>query len=201
MVPNSPSPFTAYTKQIKEMIVVDPPDSAVQDRDALPLMPSDMTQVVIVSEKRQPRHRPTISQRQGGDRHGRTSSSATRRADRIELARNDAYWAARRPGKRCAPAPSAGRVAGSRRYCRGTCTVIEKRADVRVANSARDKRVAIFRTVADRLIYLHMDSDRDNSPFVTDKAGKPLAKNPLKDARVRKGDLEGDQPVGRWSRR
>ena len=31
-----------------------------------------------------------------------------------------------------------------------------------------------------------MDSDRDVSPFVTDKAGKPLAKNPLKDPRVRK---------------
>jgi hypothetical protein len=27
------------------------------------------------------------------------------------------------------------------------------------------------------LIYLHLDSDREVSPFVTDKAGKPLAKN------------------------
>src|SRR5438046_7019220 len=31
-----------------------------------------------------------------------------------------------------------------------------------------------------------MDSERDVSPFVTDREGKPLAKNPLKDARVRK---------------
>jgi Bacterial extracellular solute-binding proteins, family 5 Middle len=30
------------------------------------------------------------------------------------------------------------------------------------------------------------NSDREASPFVTDKAGKPLAKNPLKDPRVRK---------------
>ena len=30
-----------------------------------------------------------------------------------------------------------------------------------------------------------MDSDRDVSPFVTDKDGKPLDKNPLKDPRVR----------------
>lgn len=34
-------------------------------------------------------------------------------------------------------------------------------------------------------MYLHMDSARDASPFVTDKAGRPLAKNPLKDVRVR----------------
>jgi peptide/nickel transport system substrate-binding protein len=49
-----------------------------------------------------------------------------------------------------------------------------------------DKRLAIFRTVADRLIYLHLDSDRDVSPFVTDRDGRPLDKNPLKDPRVRK---------------
>jgi hypothetical protein len=34
--------------------------------------------------------------------------------------------------------------------------------------------------------YLALDSDRDQSPFVTDLAGKPLAKNPLKDPRVRR---------------
>jgi len=55
-----------------------------------------------------------------------------------------------------------------------------------VAQLRKDKRLGVYRTVADRLIYLHLDSDRDVSPFVTDKAGKPLAKNPLKDARVRK---------------
>jgi peptide/nickel transport system substrate-binding protein len=35
-------------------------------------------------------------------------------------------------------------------------------------------------------MYLHLDSNRDKSPFVTDKTGKPLDKNPLRDARVRK---------------
>ena len=35
-------------------------------------------------------------------------------------------------------------------------------------------------------MYLHLDSDRDTTPFVTDKAGKPLDRNPLKDARVRR---------------
>ena len=44
----------------------------------------------------------------------------------------------------------------------------------------------MYKIIADRLIYLHMDSDRDVSPYVTDKEGKPLAKNPLKDPRVRK---------------
>ncbi len=68
----------------------------------------------------------------------------------------------------------------------GDVQVIENVPTSDVAQLRKDKRLAVFRTVADRLIYLHMDSDRDVSPFVTDKAGKPLAKNPLKDPRVRK---------------
>jgi len=68
----------------------------------------------------------------------------------------------------------------------GDVQVIENVPTTDAAKLKTDKRVAVYRTVADRLIYLHMDSDRDASPFVTDKAGKPLDKNPLKDVRVRK---------------
>jgi peptide/nickel transport system substrate-binding protein len=68
----------------------------------------------------------------------------------------------------------------------GDVQVIENVPTSDVAQLRKDKRLAVYRTVADRLIYLHLDSDRDASPFVTDKAGKPLAKNPMKDARVRK---------------
>jgi peptide/nickel transport system substrate-binding protein len=35
-------------------------------------------------------------------------------------------------------------------------------------------------------MYVHLDSARDKSPFVTDKAGRPLDRNPLKDVRVRR---------------
>jgi peptide/nickel transport system substrate-binding protein len=55
-----------------------------------------------------------------------------------------------------------------------------------VARIRADKRLNVYKIIADRLIYLHMDSDRDVSPYVTDKDGKPLPKNPLKDPRVRK---------------
>ena len=51
LVPNSPSPFTAYTKQIKEMIVVDPYTIRFRTAAPYPLMPTDMTQVAIISAK------------------------------------------------------------------------------------------------------------------------------------------------------
>jgi peptide/nickel transport system substrate-binding protein len=45
--------------------------------------------------------------------------------------------------------------------------------------------VRVVETVSNRVIYLHLDSNRDRSPFVFDNEGKPLAKNPLRDRRVR----------------
>jgi peptide/nickel transport system substrate-binding protein len=54
-----------------------------------------------------------------------------------------------------------------------------------VAKLAANKELALFRTVSNRLIYLHLDSSRDASPMVTDRLGKPLDRNPLKDPRVR----------------
>ena len=49
-VPNSPSAFTAYTKQIKEMLVIDPYTIRFKTATPYPLMPSDLTQVAIISK-------------------------------------------------------------------------------------------------------------------------------------------------------
>jgi peptide/nickel transport system substrate-binding protein len=35
-------------------------------------------------------------------------------------------------------------------------------------------------------MYLHLDAAREKTPFATDKAGRPLEKNPLRDLRVRR---------------
>ena len=49
-VPNSPSPFTAYSKQIREIVVVDPHTLRLRTATPYPLMPSDMTQILIVNK-------------------------------------------------------------------------------------------------------------------------------------------------------
>ena len=100
-VPNSPSPFTAYTKQIKEMIVVDPLTIRFKTATPYPLMPSDMTQVAIISKARGEGDDRGLQQRQGGDRHrARTSSSATRRATASSSRATTPIGAARRRGTR-----------------------------------------------------------------------------------------------------
>jgi peptide/nickel transport system substrate-binding protein len=184
-VPNSPSPFTAYSKQIKEMIVVDPYTIRFKTATPYPLMPSDMTQVAIISKSAAKASTEDFNSGKAAIGTGPYKLVRYMKGDRIELARNDAWWGGRTPWEkvtlRLLP-QDASRVAA---LLSGDVQVIEGVPPADVGNLRRDKRVNVYRTVADRLIYIHMDSNRDVSPFVTDKAGKPLDKNPLKDPRVR----------------
>jgi peptide/nickel transport system substrate-binding protein len=185
-VPNSPSPFTAYTKQIKEIVVVDPLTIRFRTATPYPLMPSDMTQVVIVARSAAKATTDEFNSGKAAIGTGPYRLVRYAKGDRIELARNDAYWGGRTPWEkvtlRLLP-QDASRVAA---LLSGDVQVIENVPTTDAAQLKRDKRLQVFRTVADRLIYLHMDSDRDVSPFVTDRAGKPMTRNPLKDARVRR---------------
>jgi len=186
LVPNSPSPFTAYTKQIREMIVVDPYTIRFKTVTPYPLMPSDMTQVAIVS--RQAAKASTGDFNNGKAAIGTGPYKLVRYAkgERIELARYDGYWGGKTPWEkvtlRLLP-NDASRVAA---LLSGDVQAIEYVPTADVAKIRADKKLNVYTVIADRLIYLHMDSDREATPFVTDRDGKPLTKNPLKDPRVRK---------------
>jgi peptide/nickel transport system substrate-binding protein len=54
-----------------------------------------------------------------------------------------------------------------------------------VAQLRQDPKLTVLAFPGQRLIYLSVDSQREQTPFVTDLAGKPIP-NPLRDVRVRK---------------
>ena len=185
-VANSPSPFTAYTKQIKEIVVVDPYTIRLKTATPYPLMPTDLTQIAIISRSMAKATTEEFNSGKAAIGTGPYKLVRYAKGDRIELARNDAYWGGKTPWEhvtlRLLPSDPS-RVAA---LLAGDVQVIENVPTTDVAKLRGDKRLTVARTVADRLIYLHMDSERDVSPYVTDKSGKPMTRNPLKDARVRK---------------
>jgi len=185
-VTNSPSPFTAFTKQIKELVVVDPYTIRFRTATPYPLMPTDMTQVAIISKSAAKATTEDFNSGKVAIGTGPYKLVRFAKGDRIELARYDSYWGGKTPWEkvtlRLLP-NDASRVAA---LLAGDVQAIEYVPTSDVAQIRADKRLNVYKIIADRLIYLHMDSDRDHTPFVSDKAGRPLAKNPLKDPRVRK---------------
>lgn len=186
-VPNSPSSFATYSKQITEKIVVDPYTIRFRTATPYPLMPTDMSTIFILSA-RAAKGATTEDFNSGKATIGTGPFKFVRYAkgDRIELARNDTYWGAKAPWDKVTlriitadPTRVAALLAGDVR-------AIENVPTADIARIAKSNDLSLYRTVSHRLMYLHLDSSRDRSPFVTDKAGKPLEKNPLKDVRVRR---------------
>src|SRR5438552_10958966 len=173
-VPNSPSPFTAYTKQIQKIEVVDPYTIRFKTATPYPLMPTDLTQVAIISKQFATASTEDFNSGKAAIGTGPYKVVKYVKSDRLELARNDNYWGVKTPWEkvtlRILP-NDATRVAA---LLSGDVQVIENVPTSDAARMKSDKRVSVFRVVADRLIYLHLDSDRDVSPFVTDRAGAPL---------------------------
>jgi len=186
-VPNSPSSFAAYSKQITEKVILDPHTIRFKTAAPYPLMPNDMSTIFMLSA-RAAKGAATEDFNSGKATIGTGPFKFVRYAkgDRIELARNDTYWGIKAAWDKVTfriITADPTRVAA---LLSGDVRAIENVPTADIARIAKSSDLTLYRTVSHRLMYLHLDSSRDRSPFVFDKSGKPLEKNPLRDLRVRK---------------
>jgi peptide/nickel transport system substrate-binding protein len=187
LVPNSPASFAVYTRPVKSIEAIDKYTLRIVTERTHPLLPADLVAVRIIPAKLA----PTVKTEDFNSGKAVIGSGPFKfkeyvAGDRLVLERNDAYWGPKPYWKTVrmkmipnAPARVAALLAGDVQMIEGVPT-----ADI--ARLEKDPRVTVTSMVTNRLIYLHMDSDRDKSPFVFDKSGKPLDRNPFKDPRVRK---------------
>jgi peptide/nickel transport system substrate-binding protein len=185
-VKDSPGPFTVYTKEIAGISIVDPLTIRFKTQRPHALLPNDLSVLPIIPKKVGAATTADFNSGKAAIGTGPYKLVKFTRGDRIELVRNEAYWG-RKPQ---VPALSfkvltndAARVAA---LLSGDVQVIDA---VPVADAKRltdNPDISVVQRVSTRLIFLYFDLTRSPSPFVTDKDGKPLAGNPLKDVRVRK---------------
>ncbi|MBK9673710.1 MAG: hypothetical protein IPO82_00215 [Betaproteobacteria bacterium] len=102
------------------------------------------------------------------------------------LARNDAYWGPKEPWAKVTEKVIAKDPTRMAALLSGEVDAIDLPAIADLPRLRNDKRFTLTKGAAGLVHYIALDSARDVSPNVTAKDGKPLAKNPLKDPRVRK---------------
>ena len=185
-VKDSPGSYSVYTKAIAGMTVVDPLTVRFKTAAPHPLLPAEISTIAIVSKKAAA-GATTADFNSGKAAIGTGPYKLARfaRGDRIELARNEAYWG-KKPQLQNVTfkvlSNDASRVAA---LLADDVQLIE---GVPVADAKRlggQPDVSLIQRVGVRVIFLSLDQFRDASPFVADKEGKPLPANPLKDVRVR----------------
>ena len=185
-IKNSPGSYTIYTRAVTEKIVVDKYTVRLKTAAPYPLVPNEIGAVLIVSQ-RAAQNATTDDFNTGKAAIGTGPYKFVRwaKGDRIELVRNDAYWGPKAPWEKVTFRLITNDPARVAALLSGDVQAIEAVPTSDIAKLNANPQVALFRAISNRLIYLHLDSNRDASPMVIDRLGKPLDRNPLKDARVR----------------
>jgi peptide/nickel transport system substrate-binding protein len=185
-IKNSPGSYTIYTRAITDKILVDKHTIRLKTARRYPLVPNEVGAVMIVS-KRAAQNATTDDFNTGKSAIGTGPYKFVRwvKGDRIELARNDAYWGPKPAWEKVTFRLLTNDPARVAALLSGNVQAIEAVPTPDIAKLAANKELELFRAVSNRLIYLHVDSSRDASPMVADRLGKPLERNPLKDPRVR----------------
>lgn len=178
--------FATFVRRIVSKQVVDPHTIRLKTATPYAMVPYDLNSIFIVSKKAAGAA-STADFDSGRAMIGTGPFRFLRfaRGDRVELARNDAYWGGK-PGWEKAvfrimpsdPARMAALLAGD-------LDMIEQIPTADLPRVRADGRLRTAQKVSWRTIFFHLDRWRDSPPAVTDRAGRPLGRNPFKDARVR----------------
>ncbi len=185
-VPNSPSSHSQYTKMIARTEVIDPLTIRIHTKGPAPTLPTDLAGIAIVSKK-------AAEGKATSDFNSGVAAIGTGpyrfvewvAGGQVVLARNPNYWGGAEPWDRVIRKPIANDGARVAALLSGDVDIIEGVPGVDRARLASTPNLALHECDSLRIVYLHMDSNRDASPEVADVNGNKLDRNPLKDPRVR----------------
>ena len=187
-VPNSPSSFATFVKPIVETKVVDPHTLVFRTATPHVLLPSDLASVYIISK----RHGEKAATEDYNSGKAAIGTGPYKFAEyvpnqRVVLKANYAYWGGEEPWDKITFKILTNPAARVAALLSGDVQMIDSVPTADIAKLSKDKNVNLFDKVSNRVIYVHMNQSTEKSPpFVFDKSGKPLDKNPFRDARVRK---------------
>ncbi len=183
-VPNSPASFAGYTKG-KKLIKVDDYTLHIKTERPYPLMPNDLSTFSIVSSKIG-KGATTDSYNSGKSAIGTGpyKFSAYIPGDKIVVIRNDDYWGGKPKWDKITFKPIKSGPSRVAALLAGDVDLIEGVPTADIENLKKNPKVQLSQGVSNRVIYLHIDQFRDDSPFVKANDGGKI-KNPLKDVRVR----------------
>ncbi|NNG03406.1 MAG: ABC transporter substrate-binding protein [Inquilinus sp.] len=185
-VPNSPSSFKSYTGPITAARAPDDLTVLLETAAPVPLLPNLLSLVMIVSEK----HGANATT---DDYNAGTAVVGTgpyrlvdwARAERLVLERNDSHWGEAPAFERVVYRPISNDAARVAALLAGDVDMIDVVPPADIAGLRANPDLTVAESVANRLLFLMFDSDREVSPMVTARDGAPIA-NPFLDARVRR---------------
>jgi peptide/nickel transport system substrate-binding protein len=186
-VPNSPGNFGGYIRNVTSVETIDANTVRIHTKVPTPTLPGDLATIFIVS-RHVGEHATTEDYNSGKAAIGSGPYRLVRyvSGDRVELARNDAWWGPKPEWEhvtiRFIPAPATRTAA----LLAGDVDLIDVPPAADLPRLKQDPKISVFSIQGLRLIFLYPDfSRKGEEPFITDNDDKKLATNPLYDLKVR----------------
>lgn len=185
-VPNSPGPLSSFVRSVQETEIVDRQTIRIHTITPTPLLMDMIGRIPIIPAALGPQ--VTTEDFNAGRAMIGTGAYRFKSylpGDRVVMEAFPDYWGGKPDFGVVTLRFLANPAARSAALLSGSVDAIEQipPSDIGVFQNRPD--VALFSAVSTRVVYLAMDQGRDDSPFLTDRDGKPLPTNPLKDRRVR----------------
>ncbi len=181
----STASFRTYTRGIKTMSAPDPHTLLIETHTPDPLLTNSLSRIRVISARFADAPSSDFNSGKAAVGTGPFVFKEYVPGSHVALARNEGWW-----GKKPVWTEVVLRTVtdpGSRlaTLLAGDLDLIESVPAQGSERLKADARFHLIRGVSSRLVYIGMDQKRDVTPFITDKDGKPLATNPLRDLRVR----------------
>ncbi len=186
-VPNSPAPFVRLAGAITEIIIVDERVIRFRTRGFDPSIPLNATTAYIVSA----RAAANATTQDFNSGRAAIGSGPYRFVEwvpgqRVVLRRNERWWGHAPAYDTVTIRPIASDASRLAALLAGDVQMIDAVPPAEIAHLRANASVALWTAPSSRMIYLGLEQENDTVAAITDAAGRPLARNPLKDVRVRR---------------
>tara|TARA_E500000331_G_scaffold357654_1_gene420218 strand:+ start:1655 stop:3244 length:1590 start_codon:yes stop_codon:yes gene_type:complete len=184
--PNAKSSFKLYTHGgSKNFIKVDDYTIRVTTPRPYPLMPTDLSNVHIVSKKVGDKLEGDFNN--GSVAHGTGPYKLVKwiKGEVLEMVRNDNYYGQKPYWQRVIIKPIKSAPSRLAALLAGDVDFIDQVPTIDIAKLKKNPKIQLSQGVSNRIIYLHMDQYRDTGQYIKGHDGSNI-KNPFKDVRVRR---------------
>lgn len=187
LVPDSPSSYKRNVAAIKEVIAVNSTTVRFLLKTPSAQLPQDLSFIYVL-----PSTTPTGATQDDFNKGKYTIGTGPFkfvewvRGDRLVVEKNSNYWGQKSSFDKVIFRPIISDPSRVATLLAGDVDMIDQVSPVDQERLRSDARVSLLTMPAATMMYIHMDTNRDKTPFVSAKDGSPLDKNPLKDIRVRR---------------
>jgi len=183
-VPNSPSSFALYVRQITEAVAEDPLTLVFRTATPFPLMPNYMGAVMIVPAAQEQASTQDFNSLRATIGTGPYRIVEYARGQRIVLEANPRHWAGAPAFERVTVRPITANGPRVAALLTGEVGLIDQPPPTDLPRLRAASTTHVVESVGNRIVYFGFDLHRDIAPGVTALDGSPIP-NPFRDRRVR----------------